>query len=547
MKKLALMLLFLMIIPAIALGGDYVRFDDQTITGSPKMIFRADRADLTANPALLGEGSTSGFIFDTYYLGSTTKVSSDYLNLLDDGLFIGHTTGYSDGRYISNGFGTDLGYVMKLGDASTLGFIFNYDFSYMEGNENFFDYWDDGRGGFGRFYGATERKVKENAFSLAMLYNLAISDAFSFGTGVEYRYTHEKISDDMAGNSANSSTPENATYIDKNTVFDIHLMRPVVGISAQPADAFALNASTSVGFYWGRIDRRAIYSVDRVPVPGGGPNSEALESRDYFGWDIEAALNPTIIVSDTLSFPISLEFYYGSFDYGIDGVTEGYFRNQAYRGVARGPGSIDYDVEEDLWHIMAGLGVVYKMDSYTFDATLSYTYADWDYSYEQVNVVSGAVVFFNGVTSFSQDDSLMVNMLSLDLGMTAEFTENLSTSFGVRYDMGWANKEYANAYDSPFISGAAPDPQFIDAEDTDLFQNLTLDLAVLYKPVNGLTLSLSGMVTMPLDDVEYDMDGSAYGNTVGPRLGYALIDPTTRNLSLETWDYGCMFNLMYEF
>ena len=82
MKKLAILLLFLMIIPGIALGDDYVRFDELNVTGTPKMIFRADRADLTANPALLGSDAKYGFILDTYYLGSTTKVSSDYLNYL---------------------------------------------------------------------------------------------------------------------------------------------------------------------------------------------------------------------------------------------------------------------------------------------------------------------------------------------------------------------------------------------------------------------------------------------------------------------------------
>lgn len=546
MKKLTLLLLFLMVIPGLALGGDYVRFDELNVTGTPKMIFRADRADLVANPALLGEGSGYGFILDTYYLGSTTKVSSDYLNALDNG-FIGLTTGYSDGTYISNGFGTDMGYVMRLNDASTLGFVFNYDFAYMEGNENFFDFWDDGRGAYGYFWGAVERKVKENAFSLAMLYNLAISDTFSFGTGVEYRYSHEKISDDMDGNGFITTRPENQTYIDRNTVFDIHLMRPVVGISAQPSDAFALNASTSVGFYWGAIDRRAIYFVDRVPVGTGNPNSETLESNDYFGWDIEAAVNPIITVSDTLSFPISLEFYYGSFDYGIDGVTEGYFNPRHFRTVSRGPGSIDYDVEEDIWSIVAGLGVVYKMDTYTFDGTLSYSFSDWDNSYEQTNVVTTLpIAIMNGVTSFTQDDSLTVNMLSLDLGMTADFTESLSASLGVRYDMGWAKKEYTSTYDSPFIANP-PSLQVISAEDTDLFQNLTLDLAVLYEPMDGLTLALSSMITMPLDGVDYDMDGSASYNMGATGLGYALIDPTVRNLSLETWNYGCMFNVMYEF
>jgi len=543
MKKLTLVLLFLMIIPGIALGGDYVRFDELNVTGSPKMIFRTDRADLTANPALLGEGSNYGFILDTYYLGSTTKVSSDYLSSLRGNLWNGYTTGYSDGTYISNGFGTDTGFVMRLNDASTLGFVFNYDFSYMEGNENFFDYWEyPGRNSYGYFYGALERKVKENSFSLAMLYSLAVSDTFSFGTGVEYRYSHEKISDDMDGNGFVRNRPENQTYIDRNTVFDTHLMRPVVGISMQPADFFALNASTSVGFYWGAIDRRGIYFVDAT----SSPNSESLESRDYFGWDIEAAINPTIMVSDALSFPISLEFYYGSFDYGIDGVTEGVFHARHFRTVSRGPGSIDYDVEEDLWRIMAGLGVVYVMDTYTFDATLSYTYANWDNSYEQTNVVSGVALLLDGTTSFTQDDSLTVNMLSLDLGMTAEFTESLSTSFGVRYDMGWANKEYTSAYDSPFIANP-PSLQVISAEDTDLFQNLTLDLAVLYQPIEGLSLSLSGMVTMPLDGIEYDMDGSASYNMGATGFGYALVDPTTRNLSLDTWNYGGMFNIMYEF
>ena len=224
MKKLTLVLLFLMIIPGIALGGDYVRFDELNVTGSPKMIFRTDRADLTANPALLGEGSNYGFILDTYYLGSTTSVSSDYLNNLVRGANTGYTTGYSDGTYISNGFGRDTGFVMRLNDASTLGFVFNYDFSYMEGNENFFDYWEyPGRNSYGYFYGALERKVKENSFSLAMLYSLAVSDTFSFGTGVEYRYSHEKISDDMDGNGFVRNRPENQTYIDRNTVFDTHL------------------------------------------------------------------------------------------------------------------------------------------------------------------------------------------------------------------------------------------------------------------------------------------------------------------------------------
>jgi hypothetical protein len=530
-----------------------VRFDELNVTGSPKMIFRTDRADLTANPALLGEGSNYGFILDTYYLGSTTKVSSNYWNRLERGANTGFTTGYSDGTYISNGIGTDMGFVMRLNDASTLGFVFNYEFSYLEGNEHFYDYWNNNPRGpvHGFFAGDVERKVKENSFSLAMLYNLAISDAVSFGTGVEYRYAHEKVSDDMNGFGRRLdgiSNPE-AASIDRNTVFDIHLMRPVVGVSFAPADSFALNASTSVGFYWGAIDRRAIYYTTRVPFGGAVPNSETLDSRNYFGWDIEAALNPTIIVSDALSFPISLEFYYGSFDYGIDGMTEGYFTPLNYRTVYRGPGSIDYDVEEDIWSIIAGLGVVYKMDIYTFDATMSYTFADWDNSYEQTNVVNGTgPAFFNGTTFFSQDDSLTVNTFSLDLGMTAAFTESFSTSFGIRYDLGWAKKEYTDIYASPIISPNTPSNfQIINAEDSDLFQNLTLDLAVLYKPMEGLTLSLSGMVTMPLDGLDYDMDASTINGLTNPALTYALTDPTVRNLSLDTWNYGCMFNIMYEF
>jgi hypothetical protein len=203
-------------------------------------------------------------------------------------------------------------------------------------------------------------------------------------------------------------------------------------------------------------------------------------------------------------------------------------------------------VEEDIWRITAGLGAVYTMDSYTFDGTLYYTFADWDNSYEQTNFVAGPVPAFNGLTSFTQDDSLTINMLSLDLGMTAALTESLSTSFGIRYDLGWAEKDYTDVYVSPFI-GAAPGLQAMQAGDTDLFQNLTLDLAVAYEPVEGLSLSFSGMVTMPLDDLEYDMDGSASYSMGAMALGYALIDPTVRNLSLETWNYGCMLNVMYEF
>ena len=571
MKKIIVGICFVLMIPMAASAWDYAYFDEVNLIIVPKLILRMDKeASSMSNPALLDLKSDYEVIIGPYYQGNSTKISTNYSHKIDpSGISApdAYSSGNSRGTYTTNIWGTDLGFALKLNDLSSLGLVFNYENSTLKGNEDFSTSWDLNLPfiNSGYFDGAIDRDVRKNTFSLAALYDLDISDTLSLGAGLKYAYITEKHDDDMYGTGVweVGSIPETADT-DLTVKYGYHLVRPMIGLSSRPMDVLSLNASVSPGFRWGTVDRDGSYYDDIFGPAGFGlipageslTNTEDLKSHDLFGWDIDASVQPTFIMNDALSFPVLVKFYYGDFGYNLDGPIDGYFATYDYPAVFRGPGSIEYDVSDEFWYITAGPGVDYSWKIFDFSSMVSYTRCEFSHTYDQVNNVVSSLVFIanpiDGLTFFHQQDKLVLDVISVDLGVAGAFSDAFSASFGVTYDFGWAARKYSHRSSSPYISPEGTVQTITMDKDTDTYQDLTLNASLSYRPpINGLMFSLSGMVKIPLEKMAFDMDGSTTYNVDTTTLGffwpYGLGDPTYRGYSSQGWDYGGMLNVTYEF
>ena len=124
------------------------------------------------------------------------------------------------------------------------------------------------------------------------------------------------------------------------------------------------------------------------------------------------------------------------------------------------------------------------------------------------------------------------------------FGPTFSADFGLRYDLGWAHREYDLYYDSPYeLNG----PLVITTSGSDIYQNLTLSNHLSFAPTDRLSITLGGFITIPLDSLDYSLDGSSTGIPGGGSRDWILAGPMTRSYENTGWEWGGLLSLTYEF
>jgi len=133
-----------------------------------------------------------------------------------------------------------------------------------------------------------------------------------------------------------------------------------------------------------------------------------------------------------------------------------------------------------------------------------------------------------------------------------EFSEAFWAAFGMRYDLGWGVMDLDRSMTSGFTF-PAPVPTLVTSfDDRDFFHNLTLAADMAYSPIDRLTLSMGGMVRIPLNGLEYELDGTGSGTynvlpVFGPNGRFQFNGPGSFGYDTTTWEYGGMLELTYEF
>jgi opacity protein-like surface antigen len=551
-------------IPAVAEEVFYL--NAPTIYDSPKILPQYDDAlwdmSFRDNPALIDTACPYEFIHDNYYRGGGWRVLTDDVPLVWDWGVNNqvYLTNYYRNWYVTTEAGGDVGFILKPNDRSSLAFVLGYQYNGLVGDGNFSTVYDDPTlTNLSWIDGNTSQHINNNAVALSALYDLNVSDRLSVGVGLKYAYFHERLRGDLYGvGESDNFNNEEIADIDRELRLSYHLISPVVGISVRPSDMFMLDASLSAGFFMGGVKKESSL-YDNVALPGGwlvtDPTyREDLDSRDLFGWEIAAKVRPEIIVSDTLSFPMLVDFSYRDFSWGVDGDATGAFTPAVINYIFHGQGDIDYNNDATDWHISAGAGVTYKPGWATLKGYLTYTHAFLRNDYEQVNIVAGVVetdatADFNGLTRYSQRDEETRNVLSLGGGLEKQFTDRLSADFGFRYDVGWVKRDYRSRYLSPYETYNSS--ELLSSGDGDgIYQDLTFTAKATLTPVQRLTLSLLGMVKIPVDPLEYDMTGTNSGLDTGNLTGWRDMypeGPFSRGYEASGWEWGVFFSLNYEF
>ncbi len=547
--------IFLITVSAFTAAAQEVTYiSEPAFLDTPKILPRADASlwnmDFRCNPALLKLECPYEFIYDTYYLGSyDRKSTSDYANgTLFDPATYAYFSSSVESKYYTDAVGGDLGFAMKLNDRSNLAFIFNYRYGNVLGDGTFVNAWDDGRTGEnGYLDGSLEQKLESNTFAASVLWNMKFSEAFTLGAALKYAYTSETFRDEIWGNSVTLSEPGTLS-MERDQSLKYHYISPKVGISFVPSDRFTLNASVAAGFYiGGTVDKSASLS-DSFEGFATPPYTEDLDSSDISGWDIAAKVRPEFKVSDTLAIPVVVDFRYKDFTWGVDGASNGYFAPISYSGIFQGPGTIDYENEATTWDITAGAGVKYDAGWATLSGMLSYTHWDFNNTYDQNNLV--VLGNAGGLTSFSQDDTETRDIISLGLTLEKQFSPKLSADFGVCYDFGWGHRRYDLTYLSPF-EAVSFETLSISTEGDATYQDLTLSTHMTFAPVQRLSITLGGFVTMPLQSLDYRLDGASAGltaNNVMAAYPWTGPDgPISRDYENIGWNYGGLLSISYEF
>ena len=573
MKRRILVLLaaatLLMSFTVMAYAQDFMSTGETGFYNAPKALLRTDASlwdqDFRDNPALLDPGSDLEFIMDGYYTGSTSDASA--LFRLGSPLTVRYS-GSADADYRINNVGTDIGFIMRMNDRSSLGFIFNYSWEGLDGDGSFSQYFDTRPigGNLNYMHGAVDAGMNSNTFALSALYDINYSENLSIGAGLTYAYINNTIEYDVSGAGLLPTVgPENLS-IDNEMTFDYHRVTPVFGISLRPTDALIINSSISANVYLGSVERVSnLFDVVMASAaPGTFPTStytEELDSNDLLVLDLAFNADGEYeIIPERLSLPFFLNFTYGIAKWSVDGATSGYFAPVNYYGSFQGPGTIEYGDKTESWTVSLGGGVNYSVGGYDLSALVGYSHMDLKNTFDMENYVVSTISIpgfpagttVGGLTALSQDLTETWDIISLELGVAREFSESFSAEFSARYDIGWghmeANMWYTSPYDFAAGGGLTGSAFELDVEDWGVTHFLTLATYVAYHPTENLTLSFEGMVGIPLDDVSYNLVGdiSTAGTTV-TSIRYVLGGPSTMDLSYRGWNYGGMFNIGYSF
>jgi hypothetical protein len=241
---------------------------------------------------------------------------------------------------------------------------------------------------------------------------------------------------------------------------------------------------------------------------------------------------------------------YDTRDWSADGVAYGWLDSCGVWYFVRSEGLVRYDSDIEAWDMSAGAGITYASDGFACTFMPIYTHREFTSDYSSFNRANGAYAPAWGPPAgdylFTQTDEEVVNMLSFDIRVERTFSDILSGEFGLRYDYGWAKREYDMYNISPYEFAVG---NYLDATNSgrDQFHDLTLTTRISYTPVENLAIGLSGMVTIPLDSLDYDLSGTAVGmDPAAANFLYRTIG-IDRDYRDTSWIYGGMLELTYEF
>ena len=215
---------------------------------------------------------------------------------------------------------------MKLSDRANLAFILNYRYGSVLGDGDFTNSLSGG-GFIGLINGSLEQRLDSHTVAPSALFSYKVNDAFTIGASLKYAYINERFQDDITGSGSYGTTlPGNPEIVDieRDLCLSYHYLSPKVGISRR-LRRLILNASVAAGLYSGGVNKDAdlfdsFFSGSYTPS-----YSEDLHSSDIRGWDIAAKVRPEFKVSDALSIPLVLDFWYKDFRWGVAGASSGLF------------------------------------------------------------------------------------------------------------------------------------------------------------------------------------------------------------------------------
>jgi hypothetical protein len=126
----------------------------------------------------------------------------------------------------------------------------------------------------------------------------------------------------------------------------------------------------------------------------------------------------------------------------------------------------------------------------------------------------------------------------------------LTADLGIKYDLGWGEMSYYEAYRSPYAHGDPNTVTYVNVDDTDSYQNLTLSTSLTYVPIKRLSLLFGSMVTLPLDPLNYNMTGTSTGGTGTTNLSAQprfYEGGASRGYNTRGWNYGGTLRIKFEF
>lgn len=535
----------------VAAAQDYLYIRNSSISDMPKIIENPNGSlgeiDFMNNPALLRLDSSFMFLSDSYYLGSYSDVSTeDTMYGNGQSYPVGTVVGTSelDGTYCTNNWSTDVGFALKVGSNMNLAFVFNYLYGDTRGDSDIYTFtlYQFPGGDYCYFWGDGEDTHRSHTYASTALFSYVPNDSFSIGAGITYAYTNNKQTDGLKGLSLYVQPGIGSTvdYLSHEEILTLryHNISPFIGVSYAPFSALDLELSVAFDNYFGSVSKESEIG-DSFSV-----YSEDVDSNDLDGWGVRGDLTMNVGVSDAVSIPIAFSASYDKFGWNADGA--GYsqsFSVTSYWYIFRGQGPIVYDNDFKGWDISAGAGIRYAADEFAFSFMPMYTHREFINDYSILNnVKSGSP----GDYYFEQSDKEVVDVLSFDIRVEKTFSEVFSGEFGIRYDYGWAKRDYDIYVDSPFIF--LPN-NYLDATNSgkDQFHDLMLTTKMSFAPIENLSIALSGMVTIPLDSLDYDLSGTAVGMDPAAAANVFGTIGIDRDYKDSTWIYGGMLELTYKF
>ncbi|GEM_PF-2079049 len=536
--------------------------EDPKLNTTPKLLLKLNSSvwdrNFRTNPALLEPKSEYEFYYDIYYLGGLTRISSDIYNEIMFNALQGDIRGAFDEAYVSNNYGTDVGFLMKLNEISNFGAIFSYKYNTLKGDGSFKYEWSYPAAFSGDVESSFRSETDSSAYGLSILYSIDVSDYVSLGAGFKYAYMFEKSTRDATGYGVATGPggveiPENVST-NRELTFKYHLFSPTFGVSVNPIDTLIINSSVTANIYTGRVDKKATLFADHWSnvAPGNFPSNtynENLDSGWIYGYEISANLEPEYKINDTVSIIAVVDYFQGNIEWVVRGTGEGYFAPFNYPEIFHGDGTVGYQGKQRQWEIESGAGVKLNLDGFDLRSSAIYTHYDLYSAFYRENEVVGAVAFGSGFNSFTRRLEEEMDIMSLTFSVGKEFMPELIADLSIRYDLGWGEMNLYEANHSPYISGDPNTITYVRVSDRDSYQDLTLATSMTIKPINRLSLMLGGMVTMPLSPLNYNLKGYSTGGADfgGNGFPYSYEGNAARGYNSRGWNYGGTLRIKFEF